>query len=220
EDQRPGRRTAAMAKLPFGDLYDFSSEEVQQLLHNKFVVILGDSIQRTIYKDLVCFLQSGRLLTRSELKVKGGETFKGDHRVEFEGLHRETNYREVRQYRTDHHLVRFYFITRICSDYMESILEDFKADPAPDVVILNSCLWDLNRYLDRSANEPPLQKAFREYRSNLQTLFKKLHDILPTSSLIIWNTAMPVGKEVEKAYLKPGIIDKDVEPLDEKRKAY
>lgn len=57
-----------------------------------------------------------------------------------------THYKEVRQYRTDHHLVRFYFVTRVYSDYMESILADFQAGPQPDVVIINSCLWDVSRY--------------------------------------------------------------------------
>ncbi|XP_060103407.1 PC-esterase domain-containing protein 1A-like [Heteronotia binoei] len=185
-----------MEKRPLGDLYDFSSEHVQKLLHNKFVVILGDSIQRTIYKDLVRFLQDNGLLTEQELKVKGEETFWNDRLIEW-FLTRETTFREVRQYRSDHHLLRFYFITRIFSEYVESILADFKAGPVPDLLILNSCVWDLNRYADWSSKEP-LEKAFWEYRQNLQTLFEKLHDILPTSCLIIWNTAMPISRKVRK----------------------
>ncbi|KAG8134157.1 hypothetical protein E2320_007296 [Naja naja] len=80
-----------MKKTSFllAEIHDFTSEEAQQLLHNKFVV-----------------------------------------------------------YRTPHHLVRFYFITRAYSSYMEGILNDFRvaleADLVPDVVILHSCLWDLN----------------------------------------------------------------------------
>lgn len=61
-------------------------------------------------------------------------------------LHNGTRYREVRQYRTGHHLVRFYFLTRIYSDYLESILADFQAGPQPDLVIINSCIWDVSRY--------------------------------------------------------------------------
>lgn len=57
-----------------------------------------------------------------------------------------TAYREVRQYRTDHHLVRFYFVTQVFSRYMESILADFEQGIKPDLVIVNSCLWDISRY--------------------------------------------------------------------------
>ena len=54
-------------------------------------------------------------------------------------------YREVRQFQTGTHLVRFYFVTRCYNTYMESILADFSKDPKPDVIIINSCLWDISR---------------------------------------------------------------------------
>ncbi|XP_077157363.1 PC-esterase domain-containing protein 1B-like isoform X2 [Paroedura picta] len=194
---------AAMQKRPLGDVYDFSSEEARKLLHNKFVVILGDSIQRTIYKDLVRFLQDEEPLTLAELTCKGWPRFWNDHLVEFDELHNETHYREVRQYRSDHHLVRTYFICQAYSGYVESILEDFKAGPVPDLLILNSCLWDLNRYNIYSPER--LAKSFREYRENLQTLFWKLHDTLPASCLVVWNMNMPVGPDVRGAYLNKGM---------------
>ena len=56
------------------------------------------------------------------------------------------HYREIRQYQTDYHLARFYFVTRCYNSYMESILSDLSKEPKPDVVILNSCLWDISRY--------------------------------------------------------------------------
>lgn len=57
-----------------------------------------------------------------------------------------TAYREVRQYRTDHHLIRFYFVTKVFSRYMDSILADFEQGIKPDLVIVNSCVWDISRY--------------------------------------------------------------------------
>lgn len=57
-----------------------------------------------------------------------------------------TGYREVRQFRSDHHLVRFYFVTQIYSSYMRNVLEDFRCGLKPDVVIVNSCIWDISRY--------------------------------------------------------------------------
>lgn len=61
-------------------------------------------------------------------------------------MHNGTEYREVRQFQSAHHLVRFYFVTRIYSRYMQSILEDFRNGLKPDVVIVNSCIWDISRW--------------------------------------------------------------------------
>lgn len=56
-----------------------------------------------------------------------------------------TGYREVRQYQSDHHLVKFYFLTKIYSSYLQSVLNDFRSGLKPDVVIVNSCVWDISR---------------------------------------------------------------------------
>uniref|UniRef100_A0A8C0J2W3 Family with sequence similarity 113 n=1 Tax=Chelonoidis abingdonii TaxID=106734 RepID=A0A8C0J2W3_CHEAB len=177
----------------------FFTQEVQQLLHNKFVVIVGDSVQRSVYKDLVLLLQKDALLSQSQLKAKGELSFENDCLVEG-GMRGEmtngTNYKEVRQYRTAHHLVRFYFITRIYSDYMESILADFQAGPQPDVVIINSCLWDVSRYG---------AKSMMEYRVNLEKAFNRLDKVLPHTCLLVWNMTMPVGHKIIGGFLIPEV---------------
>ncbi|XP_018424014.1 PREDICTED: PC-esterase domain-containing protein 1A-like [Nanorana parkeri] len=99
-------------------------------------------------------------------------------------MHNGITYREVRQYRTGYHLVRFYFLTRIYSEYVESVLADFKEGPQPDVLILNSCIWDLIRY-----DYQPLEF----YKTNLDRLFCRLTEVLPPECLVIWNMTMPVG---------------------------
>ncbi|XP_063166508.1 PC-esterase domain-containing protein 1A-like [Candoia aspera] len=173
------------------------SKEVRQLLHNKFVVILGDSIQRSVYKDLIQLLQSDSLLTTSQMKTKGEFSFENDHLIEggmLDGLHNGINYREVRQYHTRYHLVRFYFLTRVYSAYLESILSDFRAGPQPDVLILNSCVWDVSRYGPSS---------MKEYRKNLETAFNRLDAELPSSCLVIWNMTMPLGPRIKGGFLIP-----------------
>ncbi|XP_060548121.1 PC-esterase domain-containing protein 1A [Pantherophis guttatus] len=174
-----------------------NSKEVRQLLHNKFVVILGDSIQRSVYKDLIQLLQSDSLLTSSQMKSKGEFSFENDHLIEggvLDGLHNGIRYREVRQYRTRYHLVRFYFLTRIYSEYFESILGDFRAGPQPDVLILNSCVWDVSRYGSSS---------MMEYRKNLEVAFNKLDAELSPSCLVIWNMTMPLGPRIKGGFLIP-----------------
>ncbi|XP_067299801.1 PC-esterase domain-containing protein 1A isoform X2 [Pseudorasbora parva] len=172
---------------------------VTQLLHNKFVVVLGDSIQRSVYKDLVLILQRDSYLSLSQLKSKGEFAFEQDCLVEggrLGQMNNGTKYREVRQYRTDHHLIRFYFVTQVFSRYMESILADFEQGIKPDLVIVNSCVWDISRYS---------REWDSEYRENLNTFFRKLKTILPEESLVVWNMTMPLGKKIVGGFLVPEI---------------
>nr|DBA15928.1 TPA: hypothetical protein GDO54_003382 [Pyxicephalus adspersus] len=56
----------------------FSSADVRRLLHNKYVAILGDFIQRSVYKDFVKILQNDEFLTENQLKRKGEMSFAND----------------------------------------------------------------------------------------------------------------------------------------------
>ncbi|KAL1770528.1 hypothetical protein HispidOSU_000644, partial [Sigmodon hispidus] len=174
------------------------AHDVQQLLHNKFVVILGDSIQRAVYKDMVLLLQKDCLLSSSQLKSKGELSF--EHDVLLEGgrwghMHNGTHYREVRQFCSGRHLVRFYFLTRAYSPYVEDILQQLRWDRyAPDLVVINSCLWDLSRYG---------RNFRRSYREDLEKLFRRLDQVLPASCLVVWNTAMPVAEVVSGGFVMP-----------------
>uniref|UniRef100_A0A8D2LWD0 PC-esterase domain containing 1A n=1 Tax=Varanus komodoensis TaxID=61221 RepID=A0A8D2LWD0_VARKO len=129
--------------------------------------------------------------------LQGDLRFENDHLVEggvLSGLHNGTHYREVRQYRTCHHLVRFYFLTRVYSPYLESILEDFRTGLQPDLLILNSCVWDISRYGPSS---------MQEYRANLEMAFNRLDAALSSSCLVIWSMAMPLGPKVTGGFLTP-----------------
>uniref|UniRef100_A0A8C6VEC2 PC-esterase domain-containing protein 1A n=1 Tax=Naja naja TaxID=35670 RepID=A0A8C6VEC2_NAJNA len=174
-----------------------NSQDVHQLLHNKFVDILGDSIQRSVYKYLIQLLQSDSLLTSSQMKSKGEFSFENDHLIEggvLDGLHNGIRYQEVRQYRACYHLIHFYFLTWIYSEYFESILEDFRVGLQPDVLNLNSCIWDVSRYGPSS---------MMEYRKNLEIAFNKLDADLPPSCLVIWNMTMPLGPRIKSGFLIP-----------------
>ncbi|XP_040275346.1 PC-esterase domain-containing protein 1B-like isoform X2 [Bufo bufo] len=165
----------------------YRSVDVRKLLHNKYVVVLGDSIQRSVYKDLVKMLQDDAFLSEEQMRKRGELSFENDALVEggeLDGLHNGTTFREVRQYRSDHHLVRFYFLTRVYSTYLESVLSDLQSGHQPDVLIANSCVWDVNRYND---------KNLEAYKTNLDTMFQRLKEVLSPECLIIWNTTMPVG---------------------------
>ncbi|XP_049729492.1 PC-esterase domain-containing protein 1B-like [Elephas maximus indicus] len=174
------------------------ASEVRQLLHNKFVVVMGDSVQRAVYKDLVLLLQKDCLLSSSQLKAKGEMSFEQDrllHGGRWGRMHNGTHYREVREFCSTHHLVRVYFLTRSYPRYVEKVLlELLRGEHGPDLVIMNSCLWDLSRYG---------QGSMWSYRRNLETLFWRLRQVLPESCLVVWNTAMPVAETVSGGFLPP-----------------
>lgn len=48
----------------------FLSDEAQNILKNKYVLMIGDSVIRSMYKDLVKFLQTNDHLNDQQLKVK------------------------------------------------------------------------------------------------------------------------------------------------------
>ncbi|XP_072315519.1 PC-esterase domain-containing protein 1A-like [Eucyclogobius newberryi] len=182
-------------KSPNEALKSVSHQQVLTLLHNKFVVVLGDSIQRSVYKDLVQLLQKDKYLSESQLRRKGERSFEQDCLVEggcLSSLHNGTGYREVRQYQTDHHLVRFYFVTRVYSPYMKSILNDFRRGPKPDVVIVNSCVWDISRYHSEWTED---------YKKNLHQFFDELKGVLPVETLVLWNVTMPLAERIRGGFL-------------------
>ncbi|XP_051284520.1 PC-esterase domain-containing protein 1B-like isoform X1 [Dicentrarchus labrax] len=176
-----------------------SRRQARELLHNKFVVVLGGSVQRSMYKDLVLLLQRDQYLTLSQLKSKGEFSFEQDVLVEGGRLGLLTNgteYREVRQYCSNHHLLRFYFLTRIYSPYMESILEDFRKGLEPDVIIVSSCVWDITRYG---------LGGLQQYKENLHKFFGQIKTIVRHDCLILWSLAMPLGKKIKGGFLVPEV---------------
>ncbi|XP_063757384.1 LOW QUALITY PROTEIN: PC-esterase domain-containing protein 1A-like [Eleginops maclovinus] len=173
--------------------------EARQLLHNKFVLVLGGSVQRSMYKDLVLLLQRDKFLTLPQLKSKGEFSFEQDLLVEGGRLGPVTNgtgYREVRQYRSNHHLLRFYFLTRIYSPYMESILEDLRKGLKPDVIIVCSCVWDISRYGP---------ECLEQYKENLHRFFSQIKTLVGRDCLMLWTLAMPLAKKIKGGFLVPEV---------------
>ncbi|KAB0407662.1 hypothetical protein E2I00_003848, partial [Balaenoptera physalus] len=146
------------------------ASEVQQLLHNKFVVILADSVQRAMHKDLVLLLQKDCLLTLSQLKAKGEYGFEQDELVQGgkQGrMHNGTHYREP----APGVLLLPDARVLLTCDYLEAILEELHSgEHDRNLVIMSSCLWDLTRYGEDS---------WPNYLQNLESLFGHLCQVTP-----------------------------------------
>lgn len=78
-------------------------------------------------------------------------------------------------------------------------MPDLQGDPVPDVVIMNSCLWDVSRYGQYN--------SMKTFKRNIETTFSKLNSILPIETLIMWNTALPVAEEIKGGFLLPELHD-------------
>ena len=80
---------------------------------------------------------------QGELSFLGDELIEGGTKGE---MTNGKSYAEVRQCLHPFYLLRFYFVTRVYSAYMETVIADLVSDHKPDIVVINSCLWDITRY--------------------------------------------------------------------------
>nr|XP_039253622.1 LOW QUALITY PROTEIN: PC-esterase domain-containing protein 1A-like [Styela clava] len=168
----------------------YLKENLEDLLSGKYVLLLGDSVQRSVYKDLVVLCHGNRFMAQSELRQKGEDSFLGDELIHRSELTNGVHYREEREYKNRKFHFKFHFLTRVYNKYVESILKDIEKGRTvcPDVLVLNSCLWDISRYGDNSMNE---------YRENIEKLCKRLKEMLPHDTLVIWRTALPVSENMK-----------------------
>jgi len=151
----------------------------------------------------------GQFLRRDAMCRKQEPSFCGDHLV---GCSRSTagrDYVEVRDMylrREDlqvghdsfsilaHHpplwQVSFAFITRCYCEYVDKFLRDYprKFGSYPDVLIMSSALWDINRWGP---------KGMQDFQGNMRRLMRLLKDLLPTYTQV--NLRIPSFEASAKA---------------------
>lgn len=180
----------------------FFSRDVHELLENKKLVVIGDSIQRSVYKDLLCLWtqQDSRYLFQRELRAKGELSFLGDkllHGGKLEGkMVNGIGYREVREFSDGKVFFKYYFVTRSYSEHMASILNELKT-LQPDVIVMNSTFWDLHHYGDTD---------LQQYKENLEKLLKDINEVFSPSLLFIWNAALPLAERCKGGFLRKGFL--------------
>ncbi|XP_070376869.1 PC-esterase domain-containing protein 1B-like isoform X10 [Dermacentor albipictus] len=177
--------------------YVFTSECVRSLLRTKRLAFLGCSNVRDVYKDLVCLYQENSLISSDLLKQKMEESCLGDYLVDHGKQNNGQGYLEERIFCNDHTTIYFYFLTKIYSEYVQTVLTRM-ADISPDVVIVSSCLWDITRWGPCGVDE---------YKKNLHLFFGELRRVLPQSSIAIWLTAAPPSQNVHGGFLVPPELD-------------
>ena len=179
------------------DIYE--RVDIYRLLGNKSVLFMGDSIMRNIYKDLVYFITErnpkGQLTRRRHLCAKGEDSFMGDTLVDYPDEVRFRNYVETRDYHLQSKDIQlsFYFITRCYSDTVHEFFANYKQKfgSYPDVIMVNSALWDINRW------GPSGIKSFNE---NIVSLMEMFTRILEDYTQVIWMTTPPISTEIRGGF--------------------
>jgi hypothetical protein len=71
------------------------------------------------------------------------------------------------------------------------LFEEFEKDPEkPDLVVINSTLWDISRY---GAD------GERDFKRNLPLCFDDLRAATSPTTIILWLTALPISAEPNAA---------------------
>ena len=158
--------------------------DVREILKDRVVLFVGDSIVRGIFKDLACLLTGNdRLLYDQELKFNRHENKQGlfGEVIDLFTVDRKNSIfnQEKRVLRSteDHYSITFVFCSRVWNKTMSQLIANIDAY---DIVFMCSQIWDLTRYRDEHGEI---------YLKNIDLLFDKLK---LSGKHVIWIVTPPV----------------------------
>jgi hypothetical protein len=181
----------------------FTQKDVHNVLQGKRFLFIGDSIMRNMYKDLVWLTTHPREeFLKTRFMQKKGEPHLGglqsEKRIHISQLTAGRDYEEVREYydQTWGMQYSFYFITRCWSDKLYRFLETYPQEYGsyPDVIMINSALWDINRWGTMGT---------RHFRYNIHTLLHNIKWLLRKRPdvQVIWMTTPPISTEIRGGFM-------------------
>lgn len=201
------------------DLHDsiagnvFSRHNARVLLNGKYILFIGDSVQRAAYKDLVALLDDGSLLNEKEKKGKLEESFRGDCMLARTQAHNNTNFSEIREWQSKDWsiMIRFVFTTRVWNKFIKESFDILSHDFFPDLICANSTFWDITRYGDKAYDSDGLQK-FPQFEKNIASFMeyvnvrarerlRRPHSDLHIPCLRVWRNALPIGRNARGGLL-------------------
>ncbi|XGW19822.1 hypothetical protein V3C99_003561 [Haemonchus contortus] len=186
--------------------FPYDSKFVKALLKDVHILAIGDSLMRGIYKDLIVMLYGGELIDDGQLRSKTESSFFGDRQIDILPLENDRVFRQAREYHTEFYLIQYLFTTRVMKDDIDTaLLELCSANEFPDVILINSCLWDITRYskafdYDISPNinrQAAVERAaLEEFLERVSMLIRRLRLIMPPTTQVIWiNMPWPVPSD-------------------------
>lgn len=174
----------------------FVKSDACKLLKQKRVLFLGDSNIRALYKDFLQLTTANSLTTEKQLKAKLPVSFQGDELLRHTSLSKTRDFEEERLFDDDSRYIKYVFVTRCYSDRVENILKQLPNEIRPDLVVMNSCLWDITRWGPDGVDT---------YKENLHKLVQRFKESLSPNALVIWTTTLPVAQEMKGGFLIPQV---------------
>lgn len=147
---------------------------------------------RSVYKDFVWLLEHGTLVPQQSLQTKNELTHANDYKTSNSPLTGGRDYEETREYYHNGTVVKFTFLTKLFSP---SLTRAFALD-CPDVVVINSCVWDLSRWGPNGV---------AEYKRNMTDTMELLKKTLTKTCKVIFTTTLPLSTESKGGFLKQQI---------------
>ncbi|KAE9419702.1 hypothetical protein Angca_005812, partial [Angiostrongylus cantonensis] len=169
--------------------FPYDSKFVKILLKDVHIMTIGDSIMRGIYKDLIAMLHGDELVKDIHLKTKTESSFFGDRQIDILPLENDRVFRQAREFQTDYYLIQYLFTTRqvisvvMKVDIERAFLEMCSTGEFPDVLLINSCLWDITRLANAIMWSSRLSK--------ISFFINKVITLLPIDYLDTWIIGLP-----------------------------
>lgn len=182
---------------------EYNAQLGQVVTPGKSVLMMGDSLMRCLYKDLL-FMTNPENCSR----LTPVEQYRRSRELEYQhdcllnrtyGSQEGRDFREERDYwsgykdPTTDMQVSYVFITSCYSDYIEDLMEKYprKYGSYPDLILINSALWDINRWGGKGI------EMFRDNMIRLMDLFKS---VLPLYTQVIWMTTPPISTDIRGGF--------------------
>ncbi|CAA98120.3 PC-esterase domain-containing protein 1B [Caenorhabditis elegans] len=183
--------------------FPYNRQTARALLKDKHVMFIGDSLIRAMYKDMVSLITSGDICTVNQLRVSSEDTFLGDRHIDFLKLEANRVFRQAREFSSNRQLIQYYFTNRAMREDLEKTCMMIEAtDERPDVVVINSAIWDVSRFPGRftqswhSRDMDDLLEEINvvdEYFNRIAMFCRRMRVLLPPSSTVIWVLMPPPG---------------------------
>jgi len=169
----------------------------------KSVLMMGDSLMRCMYKDLLYLANPA-----NNSQLTPVEHYRDNREPEYQhdrllnrtyGLQHGRAFREERDFwsgyqdaRTDMQ-VSYVFITSCFGAYIQEFFEKYplKYGSYPDVIMINSALWDINRWGG---------KGIEKFKRNMIRLMELLKTVLPQYTQVIWMTTPPISVDIRGGF--------------------
>ncbi|EGT57706.1 hypothetical protein CAEBREN_12065 [Caenorhabditis brenneri] len=147
-----------------------------------------------MYKDMLSLIQTGELCTVQDLRISNEDQFLGDKHIDFLELDSNRVFRQAREFQSNRHLIQYYFTNRAMREDLEKTCLMIEAtDERPDVVIINSAIWDISRFPSRVnqefSNIAVMQEELGvadEYFNRVAMFLRRMRVLLPPSSTVVW----------------------------------